>query len=120
MLITARLFVDAQLFYAPNTLPLRLRHNELTHRPPQWDSNFDESAIEIVDEKAKPRFQLIYHDQHTVFLRGIFQFTDRVVVLEENKRRYFVGSIEAEMETGCIFKYPSRLYKGQELSDVKQ
>jgi hypothetical protein len=111
-----RLFVDADLYYAGGKRPLRLKHNKLMNRPSQWDNNLDESAIEIVDERGKPRFQLIYHDLHTVFLRGIFQAEgDRAVVVEEHNWRFFMGSTGSDMETAPLFRYPSRLYKGQEL-----
>lgn len=79
------LFVDARLYSTVGGSALKLVKNKLMAMPPQWDTNFDNSAIEVVDEQGRPRFQLIYHDPHTVFLRGIFQFEDRVVVLEEKK-----------------------------------
>jgi hypothetical protein len=113
-----KLFVDAQLYSTVGRPPLRLVKNKLMATPPQWDTNFDNSAIEVVDEQGKPRFQLIYHDPHTVFLRGIFQFENRVVVIEEKNQRFAVGSTLAEMETKPLFKYPSRLYQGQELGSV--
>jgi hypothetical protein len=114
-----RLFVDTQLYYARDKPPLQLVHNEVRNRPPEWDSNSDKTAIEIVDESKKPRFQLIYHDPHTVLLRGIFQFENRAVVLEEDKTRFLFGSGADEMETGPIFMYPSRLYKGKEVPNVR-
>jgi hypothetical protein len=110
-----KLFVDAQLYSAPNKPSLKLVRNQLMPMPPQWDSNFDASAIEVVDELGKPRFQLIYHDPHTVLLRGVFQFENRVLVVEEHNRRFALGTSDAEMQTGRLFKYPSRLYQGQEL-----
>jgi len=109
------LFVDAQLYSTAGRPPLELVKNKLMAMPPQWDTNFDSSAIEVVDEQGKPRFQLIYHDPHTVFLRGIFQFENRVVVIEEKNQRFAVGSTLAEMETKRLFKYPSRLFQGQEM-----
>lgn len=111
------LFVDAQLYSGPNKPPLRLVHNKLEQRPAQWDRNYDGSAIEVIDQGGLPRFQLIYHDKHTIYLRGIFQFGDRALVVEERNQRFFIGSSADSMETGALFKYPSRLYQGQELPD---
>jgi hypothetical protein len=118
-----RLLVNAQLYYASDKPPLELVHNELSNRPLLWDRNFNDSAIEIVDDRMRPRFQLIYHDPHTVLLRGIFQFDYRAVVVEERNKRFFVvvgGTIDSEnldpqMETGVLFQYPERLYHGQEV-----
>jgi hypothetical protein len=110
-------FVDAQLYYGPSKPPLKIVHNKLMQRPPKWDSNFDGTAIEVVDDHGTPRFQLIYHDAHTIFLRGIFQYQDRVVVVEEKNSRFAVGDTEAKMETSPLFRYPSRLYQGQELPE---
>jgi hypothetical protein len=111
-------FVDAELYYALDKPPLKLLRNRLIERPSAWDSNFDGSAIEVVDESGRPRFQLIYHDPHTIFLRGIFQFDGRVVVLEEHNSRFAVGSTDLRMQTGPLFRYPSRLYQGQELAEA--
>jgi len=111
------LFVDAELYYDQGKPPLKLIHNHLIDKPLEWDSNFDGSAIEVVDSAGKPRFQLIYHDAHTIFLRGVFEFDNRVVVIEENKMRFAVGSSDLEMKTGPLFEYPSRIHLGQELTD---
>ena len=108
-------FVDAELYSGPGRPPLKLVHNRLIDTPHQWDTNFDSSAIEVVDDLNRPRFQLIYHDPHTIYLRGIFQFDNRVLVVEEHNRRFVVGSTTAEMQTPPLFRYPSRLHHGEEL-----
>jgi hypothetical protein len=110
-----RLYVDALLHYAPDKAPLQLLHNNLRDRPSQWDRNFDDSAIEIVDEKLTPRFQLIYKDPRTAVLRGVFQFPGGAVVFED-RSRFFVGSLEGTVRIARLFKYPSRLHQSEELS----
>jgi hypothetical protein len=112
-----RLYVDALLYYAQDKPPLQLIHNELKGRPSKWDRNFDNSAIEIVDENLVPRFQLIYKDARTILLRGVFQFPSGAVVFED-RARFFVGSLENTVGIVRIFKYPSRLHQGAELPDV--
>ncbi len=114
-----RFYVDALLYYAPDKSPLHLVHNELKGRPPQWDRNFDDSAIEIVDERLTPRFQLIYMNARTVVLRGVFQYRDGAAVFDEHAN-YFIGSREKEVNITRIFRYPSRLHQGEELPDVGQ
>jgi hypothetical protein len=108
-----KVYVDAVLYYSPGQ-SLQLAHNELRDRPPKWDVNFDDSAIEIVDEKLIPRFQLIYKDARTVILRGVFQFPSGSVVFEDHAR-FFIGSTEDTVNIARLFKYPSRLHKGEEL-----
>ncbi len=112
-----KLYVDTLLYYAPDKPPLQLVHNQLNGTPPQWDRNFDDSAVEIVDEKLTPRFQLVYKNTRTVVLRGVFQFRDGAAVFGDHAN-YFIGSREKEVNIARIFKYPSRLHQGEELADV--
>jgi hypothetical protein len=115
---SGRLYVDALLYYAAGQPPLQLVHNSLKDLPPQWDRNYDDSAIEIVDENLTPRFQIIYKNPRTVMLRGVFQFPrgDGVVVIEADRNRHFVGSLEDSVRIDRLFNYPSRLHQGEELS----
>lgn len=115
-----KLYVDALLYYAPDKPPLHLVHNELKGRPPQWDRNFDDSAIEIVDDKLTPRFQMIYMDTRTVVVHGVFQFPDGAAVFGSERADYYTGSREKGINIPRIFEYPSRLYQGKELSDVQR
>ena len=109
-----RVYVDANLYYEANK-SLKLVHNELRDCPRKWDVNFDKSAIEIVDEKLIPRFQLAYKDDRTVELRGVFQFPSGAVVFEDNAR-FFWGTLEDKVNITRLFRYPSRLHQGQEVS----
>jgi hypothetical protein len=48
----------------------------------------------------------------------VFQFPDGAAVFGEKRANYFVGSRENAVDINRIFRYPSRLYKGQELADT--
>lgn len=115
-----KLYVDALLYYAPDEPPLELTHNELGGTPRKWDRNFDDSALEIVDENLVPRFQLIYKDARTVLVRGVFQFQRGAVVFEENASHFFIFSRENEVKITRIFQYPSRLHQGQERLEISR
>ena len=118
-----RLYVDTLLYYDSDKEPLMLVHNELLNPPRTWDRNFDNSAIEIVDEKGIPRFQLIYKDDQTVMICGVFEFKDdpyRAVVVTDHNRDFFEGSKADRINIDPLFRYPSRLHKGEELPGVKR
>ena len=110
------LCVDVNLYYDANK-SLKLTGNVLRDYPRKWDVNSDKSAIEIVDDKLVPRFQLVYKDARTAELRGVFQFPSGAVVFDE-KAHFFWGSLEDKVNITRLFKYPSRLYQGEESSGV--
>ncbi len=111
-----KIFVDASVVYALDRPPLRLVHNNLQDQPPEWDRNWDSSAIEIVDDKLIPRFQLIYKNARTAILRGVFRFSGGAMVLGETNSHAFIGGQEDSVNIVRLFKYPSRLYQGLEVS----
>ena len=111
-----KIYVDTLLDIGAGKEPLKLVHNDLRNRPPRWDRNYDNSAIEIVDESLVPRFQLIYKDRMTAQLCGVFRFQDRAVVINSHNVHYFAGSYESDNDIRRVFEYPSRLHAGEELN----
>jgi hypothetical protein len=113
-----RIYIDANLSDGGPT-PVELKHNRLTFENQRWDRNYDDSALEIVNEDLVPIFQLVYRNARTAIVRGTFINQGALIVADEHgilinptlgQRAYFKR----------IFKYPSRMYKGQELETDHQ
>jgi hypothetical protein len=110
-----KLYVNTILYGSPTLAAVEIKHNEFIVRPPQWDRNFDDTALEIVDENLLPRLQLVYKTPRTVVINGIFKFSGGLVLMEEDGLTYNPSSFKPKFRR--IFKYPSRLYQGQELDE---
>jgi hypothetical protein len=116
-----RLYVDTSLYSGPSLPPVEIKDNNFIVRPTNWDRNFDDTALEIVDENLLPRLQLIYKNPHTVILNGIFVFHSDsgktgVMIIDE-ERMTLNPSEPITPNLRRIFKYPSRHYLGQELEE---
>jgi hypothetical protein len=114
-----RLYVDVHLYdNGPTSTPLQIVHNEVSV-PPDWDKNFDDTALEIVDDKLIPRFQLSYKSKYVVEVNGIFATEGGLCSLTPNGMRFMRPPpvvVTPDLVPPRLFKYPSRLYQGQELT----
>jgi hypothetical protein len=107
------------LFAGPGAQPVEIVNNEV--KVPSWDTNYNESALEIVNEDLEPVLQIIYTRPRSVNITGVFSGyenrTFRVtphgsVTLPPN------APVDPRLQLKRLFKYPSRKYPGQEI-DVK-
>jgi hypothetical protein len=72
-----RIFVDATLYGGhPNYPPIVITHNQISPDgliyEPEWDWNRNSRALEIVDKKQEPVFQLIYDPPNHIIVNGVF------------------------------------------------
>jgi hypothetical protein len=81
----------------------------LVHNP-RWDKNFDDSALEVVDENAIPVFQFIYLDEKQVVIKGIFRKGGRVLVAHDLG---FALDPRSPVPITRIFEYPSASNPGK-------
>lgn len=103
-------FIDVDLYPPPNEPPVRLRHNELRNRPSQWDVNFDDKAIEVVDEKKRPVFQLFYKSPSHIVMYGVF-FNGYVSWLASSNGYVSTPNLDKKpYPIKRLFKYPSPKY----------
>jgi hypothetical protein len=110
------LYVDTTLYAGSNLSPVEIKHNQFTVKPPQWDRNFNNTALEIVDENLLPRLQFVYKNNRNVVITGIFMFPMGILVAEEN--RITINPTDPlTPRFRRIFKYPSRRFQGQELDE---
>ena len=70
-----RLFADVEIWNGGDKPPVEVKDNEFVLRPPSWDRNSNEQALEIVDENQKVVFQLIYKTSSVVVVNGLFPGT---------------------------------------------
>jgi len=110
-----KLYVNTILYGDSPFAAVDIKHNEFVVRPSRWDRNFDETALEIVDENLLPRLQLVYKNPHNIVINGIFKFQGGLILMEETGMTVNPSSINPKFRR--IFKYPSRLYQGEELNE---
>jgi hypothetical protein len=110
-------YFDADLFYSPQSPPIKIRHNEISGRPPEWDINSDAGAFEIVNQNQQPVLQYAYMTPSHIVIKGIFISGPYVYYVSDS----MFGSAPAESAQNVpknffikpIFKYPSWKYPGQ-------
>jgi hypothetical protein len=117
------LYADIKIYGGLTEPPIEIVHNEFTIRRPGWDKNYNREALEIVDEKHKPMFQLIYKTESHIVINGIFPFPGGVMLGNNSMRVIRNSSIQTnpnllkDFTLKRIFKYPSSKYLGK-LDDV--
>jgi len=106
-------YVDVDIYSPAPLLPVRLRHNQLLNRPAEWDMNSDEKALEVINEKKQPVFQIYYKSPSQIVINGLF-FNGYVPVLASEDGLGTGINLEKEpYPIKPLFKYPSSQYQGQ-------
>jgi len=108
-----KLFVDTALWSGPDKPLIEIKHNEFTVRAFGWDRNSDNQALEIVDDRKRVMFQLIYDAPYKVTVNGIVP-TNAGVWLAGPEGTIQGASPEqiAKFALRPIFKYPSNQFPG--------
>jgi len=114
-----KLFFNAKLFGGSGR-QVSIVKNELVNEELQWDRNFNDSALEVINQNKIPMLQIIYETPHVVQVYGVFQSAGG---------SFFVATPEGfTMNPGEItkvkgyplkklFRYPSRKYPGVEVKN---
>jgi hypothetical protein len=131
-----RIYVDKDKSVYINTvvnegllvMPIPIVHNQLAvsglQFDPNWDHNSNENALEIVDDRKMPVFQMIFKEPDQVIIRGVFKLmTDELLVINDDgplfydllgpknsKQPPLLESLHLKEKT--LFRYPSYLYPG--------
>ena len=110
-----RLCIDALVYTGENQKPIQLKDNNVENLPSGWDSNFSDKALEIVNEDGLPMFQLVYKDENTAMIRGVFCVDNMVGILDDFSLGFFDKSpaILQKYNVKRIFKYPDWKFHGQ-------
>ena len=95
---------------------IEIKHNEFSRPPTGWDRNFDDDALEFINQAGIPIFQLVYGTTE-VKMMGIFSLgSGGYLVANEHGTAMgqAVGTPQFPIVPPTrIFEYPSLLHKGQ-------
>jgi hypothetical protein len=106
------LYCDVTLWGGKNSPPVEVKHNNFVVRPAGWDRNFTSNALEVVNERGIPIFQLIRKTPSHYVLMGIIASSGQVLVGTETEVWHNPPSIPPDY-LKPLFKYPSWKYLGQ-------
>ena len=116
-----RLFCDVEFFSKFGIPPIKLEHNILSGKPEGWDWNQNDRAIEVVNEKLVPVFQMYWKDDNHIVFNGVFPTMSGLLLCSEGhtemlgdravKRLFPSGVIPVNIKR--IFKYPSYKFFGK-------
>jgi hypothetical protein len=91
-------------------LPVEIVDGEFSFNEPYWDRNFNDVALEIVDEHQKPMLQVIWKTPSHLVINGIFRMQNGAVVIADDKGW---RTMKAGDSIRPLFKYPSYKFQGQ-------
>lgn len=110
-----KLFVDVNIYSESGFPPIKIIKNELHNLPDNWDRNFNNKALEIVNEDKKPVYQLIYKAPFNINIKGVFPIPGGVLVADDIKGVSMISynNFPVKIKLSPIFKYPSWRYPGK-------
>jgi len=91
-------YVDATITDGTGSDTVKIHKNVIDIKPPQWDRNFSQNAIEVVDANQHPIFQMIRKRANVIQIAGLFATS---------------GAVFDASPTKTLFKYPAWKYPGQ-------
>jgi hypothetical protein len=109
-----KLYADVQLYDALTRRPVTLKHNELHDKPPSWDMNSNNKAIEVVDQNNRPVFQLMYKTPTHIAITGMFAMPTGALLCDDHTS--MIGPSPDDINSFVlkpIFKHPAWKYPGQ-------
>ena len=106
------LYADVEIFGGKNQQPINIKKNTISLLPSGWDFNATNKALEIINEKQIPMYQLIYRSPNHIELKGIFVTKVGLVVANEDGIQ-MNPKLPIAHKMKRIFKYPSWKYPGE-------
>jgi hypothetical protein len=89
---------------------MEITDGEFAFNEPYGDRNFDDTALEIVDDHQKPMLQVIWKTSSHLVINGIFRMQNgAIVIADSNGWR----PMQAGDSIKPLFKYPSYRFRGQ-------
>jgi hypothetical protein len=125
MLLTVedgKMWCDVRYAAAFGMPQMKLERNALIGLPSEWDCNSSDRALEIVNEKLVPIFQIYYKNDFHIVLKGAVINTN-TLALTTDTNTTFIRNVKLSREETMtlieglklkrIFKYPSWKYPRQ-------
>jgi hypothetical protein len=106
------LYADVSIYGGSGMPPLKIRHNQLSGKPPDWDFNSNETAFEVVTEHNTPIYQFYYKTPTHIVVNGVFPFPGGLI-LAGPEGAILNPFLPASFRLKPIFKYPSWKYPGK-------
>jgi|TARA_B100000315_G_scaffold256826_1_gene303768 hypothetical protein len=106
------IYADVKVYGGSGFPPIQIKKNKLINKPPNWDFNSNEKALEVVNEDQVPMYQYIYKTPSHIIINGIFPYPEGLMFTIEggiimNPSPSKIFSLKP------IFKYPSWKYPGE-------
>lgn len=117
-----KLYIDADIYAGKHREAIKLRENKLTATPENWDTNFNDSALEIVNHHGEPVFQLEYLGENSASIKGIFDGgaggmpgVRGIFVCDDSgwMATRYTDSPPMRYSMRQLFKYPSDKFPGE-------
>jgi hypothetical protein len=105
------LYAEARIYNGPGLPAVEVNKGDFVVRPMDWDRNFSDNALEIVNERMQPVLQIIYKRNGLIQIQGIFRGRNGGMIFE---------APELPEALPRIFKYPSWKYQGQYAESADQ
>lgn len=92
-----------------------MQDNEVSDEVPSgWQVNFDDRAIEVVDEKERPAIQIIQDGDYNIYINAVLQKQNGNMLILNGKR--LSGKRESDLLPTdfpkTLFKYPAYANRG--------
>jgi hypothetical protein len=110
------IYVDFTVWAGTGEPSIEIKRNTFIVRPHGWDRNSSHTALEVVNEKQLPVFQLVYRTPSHIDIRGIFSMPNRLLVADDTGIRIISPQSSPSaisFSPRRLFKYPSWKYPGQ-------
>ena len=77
------LYADVSIYGGSGMPPLKIRRNQLSGKPPDWDFNSNEKALEVVNGRNVPIYQFYYKTPTHIVVNGVFPYPGGLMVLPQ-------------------------------------
>ncbi len=109
--IDNKIYIDTEIFVIGGAEPIHVRDNVAVNLPEKWDTNQDDYAYEVINDKGNLIFQMSYETQFTLIIYGIFPSPNGVIQTDMAGFRTLT-SPSIPLQLDFIFKYPSKQFPG--------
>lgn len=93
---------------------IQFTESNIERIPPGWDVNWDDNAVELVDQNGLPRLQVIQAGDYDVYLNTVLSAERQAMVFKDNRLQMKPSiALVPDDYPQRIFKYPSYANRGR-------